>query len=228
MLYYTIGAPGFGGAFYCELNNRFRSANRMAHKPFIIGLTGNIATGKSTILRYLLARGAHVIDADQLSHRTMAPDGSAYQPIVDAFGGAILQQDHTINRAALGKIVFADAAALQRLEQIVHPAVFTLAQHEIASTAAKVVVLEAIKLLEAQRLVKLCDEIWVVTASPETQLLRLQTQRGMDEAEARRRMAAQSSQAEKVKHAHRVIDNDDTPAALQAQLDAIWADVQAK
>ncbi|MCX6049930.1 MAG: dephospho-CoA kinase [Chloroflexi bacterium] len=200
----------------------------MAHKPLIIGLTGNIATGKSTILRYLVDKGAHVVDADQLSHRAMEPSGPAYQAIVDAFGDQILQQDGTINRAALGKIVFADAAALQRLEQIVHPAVFTLAQQEIASTSAAVVLLEAIKLLEAQRLVKLCDEIWVVTASPETQLNRLRTERGMDEAEARRRMAAQSSQAEKVKHAHRVIDNDGTPAALQAQLATIWADVQAK
>jgi len=200
----------------------------MSHKPLIIGLTGNIATGKSTILRYLVGKGAHVIDADQLSHRAMQPNGLAYQAIVDAFGGEILQPDGTINRAALGKIVFADAAALQRLEQIVHPAVFTLAQQEIASTPAPVIVLEAIKLLEAQRLVKLCDEIWVVTASPETQLARLQTQRGMDEAEARRRMAAQSSQAEKVKRANRVIDNDSTPAALQLQLEAIWAAVQAK
>jgi dephospho-CoA kinase len=200
----------------------------MSHKPLIIGLTGNIATGKSTILRYLVGKGAHVIDADQLSHRAMEPNGPAYQAIVDAFGAQILQPDGTINRAALGKIVFADAAALQRLEQIVHPAVFALAQQEIVSTSAAVVVLEAIKLLEAQRLVKLCDEIWVVTASPETQLNRLQTERGMNEAEARRRMAAQSSQAEKVKHAHRVIDNDSTPAALQAQLATIWADVQAK
>jgi dephospho-CoA kinase len=200
----------------------------MSHKPLIIGLTGNIATGKSTILRYLVAKGATVIDADQLSHRAMRPHELAYQQIVDAFGGAILNQDGTINRRALGKIVFVDPIALQRLEQILHPAVFILAQAEIASTSAKVIVLEAIKLLEAQGLVKLCNEIWVVTASPETQLRRLQEQRGMDEAEARRRMTAQSSQAEKVKHADRVIDNDSTPAALQAQLDAIWADVRAK
>ncbi|CAN5519914.1 dephospho-CoA kinase [soil metagenome] len=200
----------------------------MPHKPLIIGLTGNIATGKSTILRYLVGKGAHVIDADQLSHRAMAPNGLAYQAIIDAFGAEIIQQDGTINRAALGKIVFTDADALQRLEQIVHPAVFALAQQEITSTSASVIVLEAIKLLEAQRLVKLCNEIWVVTASPATQLRRLQTLRGMEEAEARQRMAAQSSQAEKVKHANRVIDNDSTPAALQAQLEEIWADVQAK
>src|SRR4051794_28582324 len=107
----------------------------MAHKPLIIGLTGNIATGKSTILRYLVAKGAHVIDADQLSHQAMQPDGSAYQPIVDTFGVDILNPDGTIDRPALGKIVFANAEALQKLEQLVHPAVFELAQREIAATS---------------------------------------------------------------------------------------------
>ena len=197
-------------------------------KPLIIGLTGNIATGKSTVLRSLAAKGAHTIDADQLTHQTMQPAGPAYAAIVDAFGPGILNADHTINRPALGKIVFADALALQQLEQIVHPAVFALAQREIAATQAPVIILEAIKLLEARRLGTLCDEIWVITSSPETQLRRLLEQRGMDEDEARRRMAAQSSQAEKVKMADRVIDNNGTPAALAAQLDAIWADVTRK
>lgn len=200
----------------------------MTHKPLIIGLTGNIATGKSTVLHYFAAKGAQIIDADQLTHRAMQPDGLAYAAIVEAFGADILNADGTINRPALGKIVFSDTAALQQLEQIVHPAVFVLAQREIAATQAPVVILEAIKLLEARRLVKLCDEIWVITASPETQLRRLLEQRGMEEGEARRRMAAQSPQAEKVKQADRVIDNDSTPAALAAQLDALWAAVGQK
>lgn len=197
----------------------------MAQKPLVIGLTGNIATGKSTVLRYLAAKGAHIVDADQLTHQTMQPNGLAYTAIVETFGQAILNADGTINRPVLGKLVFADPAALQRLEQIVHPAVFTLAQRAIAGTEAPVIILEAIKLLEAQNLIKLCDEIWVITASPATQLRRLREQRGMDEAEAHRRMAAQSAQAEKVKHANRVIHNDGTPAELEAQLDAIWGAV---
>lgn len=198
----------------------------MAQKRFIIGLTGNIATGKSTVLTYLATKGAHIIDADRLTHLAMAPGGPAYQPIVDEFGPTILNGDGSVNRPALGKIVFSDPSALQRLEQIVHPAVFSLSQQEIEATSASIIVIEAIKLLEARRLLTLCDEVWVVTASPETQLQRLIEQRGMVEAEARRRMAAQSSQAEKVKQAHRVIDNDGIPAQLQTQLDQIWAELE--
>jgi dephospho-CoA kinase len=194
----------------------------------IIGLTGNIATGKSTVLHYLAARGVHVIDADKLTHQAMAPAGPAYPAIVAAFGAGIVNADGTINRPALGKVVFADPAALRRLEAIVHPAVFALAQREIAGTAAQVIVIEAIKLLEAQNLVKLCSEIWVVTASEETQLRRLRETRGMDAAEAHRRMAAQSPQADKIKRADRVIVNDGTPAELQTQLDAIWAEVEQR
>lgn len=196
--------------------------------PLIIGLTGNIATGKSTVLHYLATRGAQVIDADQLTHQAMAPGGLAYGAIVAAFGATILQADGTINRPALGKVVFQDPAALQRLEQIVHPAVFILAQQAIAASTTTVIVIEAIKLLEAQNLVKLCHEIWVVTASEATQLRRLREGRGMDEAEARRRMAAQSPQTEKVKRADRVIDNDGTPDDLHRQLDQLWDEVEKK
>jgi dephospho-CoA kinase len=124
--------------------------------------------------------------------------------------------------------VFGDGAALQRLEQIVHPTVFELACQEIAATTAPLIVIEAIKLIEAQRLATLCDEVWVVTASPQTQLRRLREQRGMAAAEARKRMAAQSSQEEKVRHADRVIDNDGNLEQLQRQLDAIWSELDKK
>jgi dephospho-CoA kinase len=200
----------------------------MGQKPFIIGLTGNIATGKSTVLRYLAARGAHVIDADRLTHQAMEPGGLAYQAIVDSFGAGVIAADGRINRTALGQVVFGDVNALQRLEQIVHPAVFELARAEIASTTAPIIVIEAIKLIEAQRLARLCDEIWVVTASPQTQLRRLREQRGMAEAEARKRMAAQSSQEVKSRHADRVIDNDGDLEQLQRQLDALWSQLEQK
>lgn len=191
-------------------------------------MTGNIATGKSTVLDYLRRKGAYSIDADKLTHRTMQPGGLAYDAIVQTFGRDILAEDGTIQRAALGRIVFADPAALRRLEEIVHPAVFTLAQAELAQTDAPVVVVEAIKLLEAKRLLTLCREVWVVTADPEVQLRRLSEERGMSEAEARQRMAAQSSQADKVKQATRVIVNNGSTEALYAQLDAIWNEITAK
>lgn len=200
----------------------------MGQKPFIVGLTGNIATGKSTVLRYLAERGAHIIDADRLTHQAMEPGGLAHQAILDAFGAEIVGPDGRINRPALGQIVFNDLLALQRLEAIVHPAVLALAQAEIEATEAPIVVIEAIKLIEAQRLARLCDEIWVVTASPQTQLRRLREQRGMSEAEAQKRMAAQSAQSEKITHADRVIDNDGDLAQLQAQLDAIWLQLEKR
>jgi len=190
-------------------------------------LTGNIATGKSTVLTYLQDRGAAVLDADKLAHAAMAPDGPAYDAVVAAFGTAIVGPGGVIDRKALGAIVFADAAQLARLEAIVHPAVFVLAQQALDATDAPVVVIEAIKLLESGRLLRLCDEFWVVVADEATQIRRLMESRGMDEAEARRRMAAQSSQAEKVKRAHRVIDNSGSPAELYAQLDAIWNELAA-
>lgn len=200
----------------------------MMINPFIIGLTGNIATGKSTVLAYLAQRGAHVLDADRLAHESMQKGTHTYWAIVDAFGQSILQTNGEINRRALGDIVFADSAALQKLEAIIHPAVFDLARQELLGVEAPVIVLEAIKLLEAGQLVTMCDEVWVVTSSPETQLRRLRETRQMDEAEARRRMQAQSPQAEKIKRADRVIVNDDDVEALQQQLDQAWQELSKK
>ncbi len=194
----------------------------------IIGLTGNIATGKSAVLQYLAGKGAYVLDADKLAHESMQLGTHTYWAIVDEFGQEILLADGTIDRSALGKIVFTEPDALARLEAIVHPAVFDLARQELVAVDANVIILEAIKLLEAGHLVTLCDEVWVITASPETQFRRLRERRSMDEAEAKRRMAAQSSQEEKVKHADRVINNDGDLAALTAQLDQIWQELSDK
>jgi dephospho-CoA kinase len=195
---------------------------------YIIGLTGNIATGKSTVLRYLEQKGAYVLDADKLAHESMQQGTHTYWAIVDAFGDPILQPDGAIDRPALGKVVFGDPAKLAQLEAIVHPAVFDLARRELAGLETPIVVMEAIKLLEAGQLVTLCDEVWVVTATPETQLQRLRETRNSSEAEAKQRMAAQSAQEEKVKRADRVIANNGTTAALFAALDEIWVDVLQK
>jgi dephospho-CoA kinase len=197
------------------------------NRPLTIGLTGNIATGKSAVLAYLQQRGAAVIDADKLAHQAMASGGPAYAAVIAAFGPTIVTADGAIDRQALGAIVFTDAAKLAQLEAIVHPAVFELAQQVLAATTAPVVVIEAIKLLESGRLLRLCDEVWVVVADETTQLQRLMTARGMSEAEARRRMAAQSPQAEKVKQATRVIDNNGDWRALHAHLDRIWNELMA-
>lgn len=199
----------------------------LVNRPLTIGLTGNIATGKSTVLAYLQQRGAAVIDADKLAHQTMMPGALAYNAIVAAFGPTVVARDGAIDRQALGAIVFTDAAKLAQLEAIVHPAVFELAQQVLAATTAPVVVIEAIKLLESGRLLRLCDEVWVVVADETTQLRRLMETRNMSEVEARRRMAAQSPQAEKVEQATRVIENNGDWHALHAQLDHIWNELMA-
>lgn len=198
----------------------------MGRNSFVIGLTGNIATGKTTVLSYLAGKGAHVVDADKLAHKTMVPDGAAYTKVVEAFGAGIVRSDGTIDRATLADIVFDNPAALETLEEIVHPATFELLRWDGLHTDAPVVVIEAIKLLESGRIVTLCDEIWVVTSSPERQLDRLINERRMSPEEARQRMAAQGSQAEKVARADYVIDNDGSLEELHAQLDQLWQHVE--
>lgn len=188
----------------------------------VIGLTGNIGTGKSTVLAMLRALGADVIDADRVAHEVMRPGAAAYQGIVDAFGPDILAPDGAIDRIKLGARVFREAAALQRLEAIVHPAVFAAIQALLAASQAPVVVIEAIKLLEAGLSVTLCDTVWVVTATHEQQVERLMRTRGLSQPEAEMRIQAQPPQEEKVKRADRVIDNRGTLAETAAQVEAAW------
>ncbi len=198
----------------------------------IIGLTGNIATGKSTVMQRLADHGAHIVDADRLTHRALATNGAAYESAVARFGQQIVGDDSEINRLALGSLVFAEGKAgeqaLHDLEQLVHPAVFDLAQQEIRAARdnnAPAVVIEAIKLLEAGRLRKLCDAVWVVTTDEAEQRRRLVHERGMSETDARQRMAAQSSQAWKVSQADVIIDNSGSLASMHEQVNAAWEEM---
>ena len=200
----------------------------MSRKSLVIGLTGNIGTGKSTILRYLLEKCATIIDADTLGHRVIEPGGPAYDAVVRAFGKEILREDGTIDRRKLGKIVFSNPWDLGRLEKIVHPKVFELGKQEISEAESPVIILEAIKLFEAGLMSTLCDEIWVVTSSLTTQLRRLLESRKMDENEALRIINLQPPQAAKVNQADRVIDNDGTMVELYSQLDAIWVELKRR
>lgn len=200
----------------------------MMRTSLVIGLTGNIATGKSTILQYFIEKCATIIDADKLGHQVIELGGPAYDAVVQAFGSGILREDGTIDRKKLGRIVFANPLDLGRLEKIVHPMIFELGKQEIAAAESPVIVLEAIKLLEAGLMSTLCDEIWVVTSSFATQLRRLLEVRNMDENEARRIINLQTPQAAKVNQADRIIDNDGTVGELYAQLDAIWKDLKRR
>ncbi len=177
-------------------------------RAFVLGLTGNIATGKSTVAAMLAALGAEVIDCDRVAHQAIAPGGAAHGPVATRFAG-VLREDGVIDRRALGRIVFADPAALADLEALVHPAVLAETARRVASSSAPVVVIEAIKLFEAG-MHDDCDEVWAVHAARAVQLQRLMELRGMGHAEAEGRIAAQPDPADKLQRAGRVIDNDGT------------------
>lgn len=199
---------------------------------YLIGLTGNIGCGKSTVVGLLAARGAQVLDADQVTRQVMAVGQPAYQQIVAAFGAEILADpDGPIDRPALGRIVFGDVAQLRRLEGIVHPATRTailawLAERNVeAGQQRQPTVIDAIRLIEAGY-PTLCDSVWVVTCDEREQLRRLVEQRGMSETDARQRIAAQPPQREKVAVADVVIDNSGTLEQTEQQVAAAWATIQ--
>jgi dephospho-CoA kinase len=177
----------------------------MAEK-IVIGLTGNIATGKSLVMRMLQELGTATIDADKLAHDTMAPGGPAYQAIIEEFGKFVVDSQGQISRDRLGRIAFAVPEAMARLEAITHPVVRQEIMTRINSVQAPVVVVEAIKLFESG-LAEHCQATWVVTAPPEVQLKRLVERRKMSPEHAQQRIKAQSSQEEKTAQADLVIDN---------------------
>ncbi len=194
-----------------------------ARRPIVIGLTGNIGVGKSTVTAMLAELGAFIIDADRVAHQVMEPGQPAYAQIIATFGPEIVPNGGPIDRFRLGQIVFADPTALARLEQIVHPAVFVRIQELLAAATAPVVVIEAIKLLEAGLSIQLCDQVWVVTAPREQQIARLMASRGLSYNEAVLRIDAQPPQAEKVARADVVIDNSGAIEATRTQVEQAWA-----
>jgi dephospho-CoA kinase len=210
-------------------------------KPYIIGLTGGIACGKSTVVAMLAALGASTIDADRVTHRVQRPNTPVYQQILAAFGPHILTTPGgPIDRRRLGNMVFTDPLALQRLEQIVHPAVRAEIRAFIAETeivggygtrtqpmSRPVVVIDAIKLIESGW-VQECQQVWVITCEESQQIERLMTTRGMMEYEARRRVDVQGSHASRTAHATVVIDNSGSQASTRAQVEAAWKTVLAE
>lgn len=195
----------------------------MSHWPgkYVIGLTGNIATGKSVVRRMLEHLGAYTIDADALAHRAIARGAPGYQPVVDEFGKWMLDQTGEIDRSKLGKLVFSDPQALKRLEQLTHPLVRQAINLLAGRAKQKVVVLEAIKLLEGD-LHKACDSLWVTDAPQDVQVARLVRKRGMSPAEARHRVQVQAPQSSKVSAADVVIHNTGSYESLWQQVTAQW------
>ncbi|MBI4928293.1 MAG: dephospho-CoA kinase [Anaerolineae bacterium] len=199
----------------------------IATGKFVIGLTGNIGTGKSVVRRMLEHLGAHGIDADALSHRAIAKGAPGYQAVIDHFGRWVLSPDGEIDRAKLARVVFADKEALAVLEGIIHPLVQQGVEWLIKRSPQRVVVIEAIKLLESS-LARSCDSIWVAYAPPEVQMQRLMVNRKMSEAEARQRITAQSPQEKKLAAASVVIRNDSSYEEAWKQVTAAWNRVVPK
>lgn len=187
----------------------------------LIGLTGGIASGKSTVAGLLRARGFPVIDADEVAREVVAPGSPALAAIRAEFGDAVIDADGGLDRAAMAARVFADAGARRRLEAITHPAIARLGGERMAAAVrggAPVVFYEAALLVETGRH-KDFDALWVVTAPEQARAARAVARGGLDGPQARARIAAQVSVAEQLAVADVVIDNGADPAALEAAVD---------
>lgn len=199
---------------------------------YLIGLTGNIAAGKSLVGRMLGELGAHVIDADALVRDLQRKGTPVYADIVAEFGAGILRPEGEIDRVKLGALVFSDAEALRRLESIVHPAVGAEIKSQISTLNSRktggrtVIVIEAIKLIEAG-LHKQCNSLWVVTARPEVQLDRLMRTRRLSKADARVRIEAQPPQSDKAALADVLLENNGTLGQLREQVKRHWEKITA-
>lgn len=200
----------------------------MSEDKYVIGLTGNIAVGKSVVRQMLQHLGAYTIDADQLSHQATAPGAPAYLPTVEMFGKFILNGDGTVNRSLLGSIVFSYPDALAKLEAIVHPVVGQAMAALLGRAKQRVVVIEAIKLLESENLSKMVDAVWVVDASSDAQIRRLTERRKMSQEEAQRRVLAQRPQADKIAKANVIIMNDGNVEETWKQVQAAWNQLPAR
>ena len=194
---------------------------------YVIGLTGNIATGKSVVRQMLQHLGCYTVDADQLAHQTMMPGAPAYKPVVNTFGQVIVGADGRIDRGVLGRMVFSDPNLLKKLEEITHPIIRQGINALVSRAQQPVIVIEAIKLLEGG-LSESVDEVWVVDAKPQTQYRRLVGKRKMSEQEAKQRILGQNPQAEKLKQAKVVIQNDGDIEQTWKQVQAGFAQVKQK
>jgi len=194
----------------------------------VVGLTGGIGSGKSTVSALLEARGAVVIDADRIVRELQQPGEPVLEAMVEAFGPGILAADGTLDRQAVADIVFTDEAALQRLNAIVHPAVGARMAERLAELAGTdaVVVLDVPLLVEGKGRYETAATI-VVDVDPEVAIGRLVQHRGFDEADARARIARQATREERLAIADVVIDNGGSPEDLERQVDALWRRIRA-
>jgi len=190
----------------------------------VIGITGNFGTGKTTVSQMLAELGAVLINADELGHELYQPNSPAYREVVAAFGKSILKPDGEIDRHKLGQLVFDDATALTRLNQITHPRIYKIVQQKIEEYrqhGVKVVALEAALLIEAGW-TPLVNQVWVTTAPEATIIKRLKSSRGLTEEQIQTRLRSQMPQEEKAKQADVVINTDCPMDELKAKVAELW------
>jgi dephospho-CoA kinase len=198
----------------------------------VIALTGGIASGKSTVSARLAEHGAVIVDADKLAREVVEPGQPALEQIVAEFGQAVLEPDGSLNRPALGAIVFSDDAARHRLNEITHPAVWRRARELFEAAAAAdpdaIVIYDVPLLVEASADRPLhFDSVVVVNARREERLRRLMAERGLSQTEAEARLGAQASDEQRLAVADVVLDNDGTREDLMVAVDQLWATLTA-
>jgi dephospho-CoA kinase len=196
-------------------------------RKFVLGVTGNIASGKSTVVRRLEENGAIGIDADLVYRELVGPGQPLLRSLADRFGEGIIAPDGSLDRPALGAIVFSDPAKLAELDALTHPAVIAEVDRRVASIDDGVVVIDAVKLIESGH-ADHCDEVWVVTIDTDAQMTRLMKRNTLPALEARRRVEAQPPMAPKLARADRVIDNSGTLEETHAQVDAGWRKIMCR
>ena len=196
----------------------------------IIGLTGGIGSGKSTAAKILAEFGAKVIDADKVAHEVFNPGTEGLQKVVETFGEAVLNSTGEIDRKKLGEIVFNNPVALSTLNGIIHPRAYELTKsrlEECQKLGVEVVILEVILLVEAGW-DHLVDEIWVMVASEDTVVQRLQVSRKLTSEEILSRIHAQTPNEERTKYADVIIENDGSHEELETKLRILWNDTIRK
>lgn len=194
----------------------------------VIGLTGGIGSGKSTVSRFLAESGAVVLDADKIGHEVYLPDTDTWRELVKIFGEGILAPDNTIDRKKLGAIVFGNDAELKKLDAVIHPRITEIIRQRIDEyrrKGAKIIVLDAPVLFEANA-EKLVDEIWVVVADEKNVVKRAAARTGLPEQQIRARIHSQLTNAERTKKAQVVIHNDGTTEQLKEKVQQLWEQIK--
>ena len=192
----------------------------MGEKPILIGLTGGIASGKSTVIQYLRYQGYPVIDADKLGHKVLESGNPGYSKVVEKFGASILNKDKSVNRLILGGIVFSNPSMLQALNEISHPLIAEMVMKEFESIVSDdsngIVFLEAALLIEANWY-NMCQQIWVINLEVSEERRRLQKRDDLSESEARSRLESQLNIKERLAYADVVLDNNGSRKDLLSQ-----------